>query len=47
MTAQFLLFVVAVLLVSIFWELSKINDRLKSLLTQQKHDYEWAKKGAA
>ena len=47
MTAQFLLFVVAVLLVSIFWELSKINNRLKTLLTQRKQDYEWAKKGAA
>jgi hypothetical protein len=47
MTAQFLLFVVAVLLVSIFWELTKINHRLKTLLSQTKRDYEWAKKGAA
>ena len=47
MTAQFLLFVVAVLLFSIFWELTKINHRLKTLLSQTKQDYEWAKKGAA
>jgi hypothetical protein len=36
MTVQFLLFVIAVLLVSIFWELSKINNCLKTLLTQKK-----------
>ena len=47
MTAQFFLFVVAVLLISIFWELTKINHRLKTLLSQSKPDYEWAKKGAA
>jgi hypothetical protein len=47
MTAQFLLFVVAVLLVSIFWELTKINNRLKTLLTQTKQGYDWAKKDAA
>ena len=29
MTVQFLLFVIAILLVLIFWELSKINTRLK------------------
>jgi hypothetical protein len=47
MTAQFLLFVIAVQVVSIFWELTKINNRLKTLLTQSKQDYDWAKKGAA
>lgn len=47
MAAQFLLFVVAVLLISIFWELTKINNRLKTLVTQQRQDYNWAKKGAA
>jgi hypothetical protein len=47
MTVQFLLFVIAVLLVSIFWELTKINKRLKTLLTQGKQDSDWAKKDAA
>jgi hypothetical protein len=47
MMIQFLLFVMAVLLLSIFWELSKINNRLKSLLTQTKQDHHWAKKEAA
>lgn len=47
MTAQFLLFVIAVLLVSIFWELTKINNHLKTLLTQSKQDHDWAKKAAA
>ncbi len=47
MTVQFLLFVIAVLLVSIFWELTKINNRLKMLLTQKKQDHEWAKQDAA
>lgn len=47
MIAPFFLFVVAVLLVSIFWELTKINHRLKALLSQSKQDYEWAKKNAA
>jgi hypothetical protein len=32
MTVQFLLFVIAILLVLIFWELSKINTRLKKTL---------------
>jgi hypothetical protein len=47
MTVQFLLFVIAVLLLSIFWELTKINNRLKALLTQTKQDHNWAKKDAA
>ena len=47
MIAQFLLFVIAVLLVSIFWELTKINNSLKTLLTKTKHSYDWAKKDAA
>jgi hypothetical protein len=47
MIAQFLLFVIAVELLSIFWELTKMNDRLKTLLTQNKQDHEWAKKDAA
>ena len=47
MTVQFLLFVMAVLLLSIFWELTKINNRLKTLLTQTKQDHNWAKKEAA
>jgi hypothetical protein len=29
---QFLLFVIVILLISIFWELSKINSRLKKTL---------------
>ena len=29
MIVQFLLFVIAILLILIFWELSKINSRLK------------------
>jgi len=33
MNVQFLLFVIAILLVLIFWELSKINSRLKKTLT--------------
>jgi hypothetical protein len=33
MNVQFLLFVIAILLVLIFWELSKINGRLKKTLT--------------
>jgi hypothetical protein len=32
MIVQFLLFVIAILLVLIFWELSKINARLKKTL---------------
>ena len=47
MIAQFFLFVVAVLLISIFWELAKINDCLKMLLSQSKQNDEWAKKRAA
>lgn len=47
MMIQFLLFVIAVLLVSIFWELTKINKRLKTLLTQEKQNHDWARKGAA
>jgi hypothetical protein len=47
MTVQFLLFVIAVLLVSIFWELTKINKRLKTLLAQEKQNHEWAKQDAA
>jgi hypothetical protein len=47
MAAQFLLFVIAVLLVSIFWELTKINNRLKTLFTQSKQDYDLAKNAAA
>jgi hypothetical protein len=46
MVLQFLLFVIAVLLVSIFWELTKINKHLRTLLTQRK-DNDWAKKDAA
>jgi len=47
MTVQFLLFVIAVLLVAIFWELTKINKRLKTLLTREKQESDWAKKDAA
>ena len=47
MALQFLLFVVAVLLISIFWELTKINKHLKTLFTQRSLDREWAKKDAA
>lgn len=44
MSAQFLLFVIAVLLVSIFWVLSKINSLLKkTLLTQKKPDHDMTK----
>jgi hypothetical protein len=31
MSVQLLLFVIAILLVAIFWELSKINSRLKKI----------------
>ena len=45
MSVQFLLFVIAVLLVSIFWELSKINSCLKKVLLMKKEqEYEKAKK---
>jgi hypothetical protein len=47
MIVQFLLFVIAVLLVSIFWELTKINDGLKTLLTPRKQDHDWTKQDAA
>lgn len=33
MAVQFLLFVMAILLLLIFWELSKINTRLRKALT--------------
>ena len=48
MSVQFLLFVVAICLVAIFWELSKINSRLrKTLLTEKEKELslEKAKKG--
>jgi len=32
MSVQFFLFVIAILLILIFWELSKINSRLKKTL---------------
>jgi hypothetical protein len=35
MAVQFLLFVMAILLALIFWELSKMNSCLKTLLTQK------------
>ena len=35
MNVQFLLFVIAILLVLIFWELSKINSLLKKTLARQ------------
>jgi hypothetical protein len=47
MIVQFLLFLIAVELFSIFWELTKMNERLKRLLIQNKQDHEWAKKDAA
>ena len=37
MNIQFLLFVIAILLVLIFWELSKINSRLKKTLSPPEH----------
>jgi len=36
MNVQFLLFVIAILLLLIFWELSKINSRLKKTLVLPK-----------
>ena len=33
---QFLLFVITILLISIFWELSKIHTRLKNALRSEK-----------
>lgn len=47
MTIQFLLFVIAVLLVSIFWELTKINNRLKMLFAQKNRTITGVKKDAA
>jgi predicted Holliday junction resolvase-like endonuclease len=45
MSVQFLLFVIAILLVSIFWELSKINSCLKKVLLMKKEqEYERTKK---
>ena len=47
MSIQFLLFVIAILLVSIFWVLSKINSLLKKTLLREKEkeqDHENAKK---
>jgi len=47
MSIQFLLFVIAILLVSIFWVLSKINSLLKKTLLREKgQDYERVKKVA-
>jgi hypothetical protein len=47
MSIQFLLFVVAILLVSIFWVLSKINSLLKkTLLREKEQDYERVRKVA-
>ena len=37
MIVQFLLFVIAILLILIFWELSKINSRLKKTLVRPRH----------
>ena len=36
MFIQFLLFVITVLLIAMFWELTKINSRLKKLLPGEK-----------
>jgi predicted Holliday junction resolvase-like endonuclease len=48
MSVQFLLFVIAILLVSIFWELSKINSCLKKALFMKKEqEDERAKKADA
>lgn len=44
MSTQFLLFVITILLISIFWVLSKINSLLKkTLLTKKEQDRELAK----
>ena len=40
MIVQFLLFVIAILLILIFWELSKINSRLKKTLVPPRHHEE-------
>ena len=48
MSNQFLLFVITILLVSIFWVLSKINSLLKrSLLPTKAEEHEMAKKDQA
>jgi hypothetical protein len=47
MSVQFLLFVIAVLLLSIFWVLSKINSHVKTLLVRQEQDRERAKQDSA
>lgn len=36
MAAQFLLFLITILLILIFWELTKINSRLKRTLVPDK-----------
>lgn len=36
MNVQFLLFVITILLVLIFWELSKINSRLKKTVPEER-----------
>jgi len=47
MSIQFLLFVITILLVSIFWVLGKINSLLKkTLLREKEQDYERARKVA-
>lgn len=46
MLIQFLLFLMTILLISIFWVLSKIHSQLKKDSKYQKaFDYETAKKG--
>jgi len=47
MSVELLLFVIAILLVSIFWTLSKINTLLKKTLVIQKQDHERTKKEQA
>lgn len=48
MATQFLLFVIAVLLLSIFWVLAKINSVLKkTLLPHKAQDHDVAKTQAA
>lgn len=48
MLSQLLLFVIAILLLSIFWVLSKINSLLKkTLLPHKAQDHELAKKDHA
>ena len=38
MIVQFLLFVIAILLILIFWELSKIKSRLNKTLVPRQHE---------